>query len=146
MTSFQFRLTTDWWRATSISFVKLFLITQFTYNTFHSYGPQIAYVIKKLVCTLWVVYTALFVHSCFMWFYCCCFLSQQTYPANALFGNYQWVSGSIEISAKCIYFTVMRFGANKLFFKTKFVYSLWMLNLLLHAVFAFQNRFRSVQK
>ena len=54
--------------------------------------------------------------------------SQQDYPAKAYFGNYQRISVSIEISAKCREYTLLPFRANALFFKTKLVYSFGVLH------------------
>ena len=41
----------------------------------------------------------------------------------AYFGNYQRIYVSIETSAKCRQFTVMRLRADTFFFKIKFIYS-----------------------
>ena len=63
--------------------------------------------------------------------------SRHNYSNVVYFGNYQRISVSIETSAKCRYFTVMRLRADTLFFKTKFIYSRGILSSFTLCCFCF---------
>ena len=65
--------------------------------------------------------------------------SRQNFSNMVYFGNYQRISVSIETSAKCRLFTVMRLRAYTHFFKTKsFIHGVYSV-LSLYADFGFQN-------